>query len=101
MFTRTALSLFVLAVASASKAAADSCYAEGSYDYNESGFGPGGTTDSASTSVKLYNSDGVQIGAYDQCTKCDNACTDLITVPTSNLTDVFEWGSSCDVDGFK
>ncbi|KAJ5103016.1 hypothetical protein N7532_003545 [Penicillium argentinense] len=95
MYTYSKLSALLLAAINIPSARADSCYAVGSLNTNSEGFGPGGTTYAGGQSLTLYNSNDEMIGSYDLCDTCSGVCSDFISVPTGNLSQVFEWGASC------
>ncbi|KAJ5988475.1 hypothetical protein N7481_003685 [Penicillium waksmanii] len=100
MYMYSALSSLLLAASGIHSAKADSCYAVGHLDTNSEGWGLGGTTYAGSQGLDLYNSKDELIGSYDLCDTCSGVCSDLLHVPTSNLSEVFSWGATCGDSGF-
>lgn len=101
MYMHTAITALIFAATSITSVQADSCYAVGSLNTNSEGWGLGGTTYAGSQGISLYNSDDELIGTYDLCDTCSGVCSDFISVPTSNLSQVFEWGASCGSGNFE
>lgn len=101
MYLSSTISTLFFAASAIHSARADSCYAVGFDNTNSEGWGPGGTVYAGSQGITLYNSKDEEIGSYDLCNTCSGVCSDFITVPTSNLSQVFEWGASCGDSGFS
>ncbi|KAJ5980536.1 hypothetical protein N7481_007834 [Penicillium waksmanii] len=98
MFMHSATPAILLAALSLPSAMAAQCSAVGQYSTNSAGFGSGGNTISNGGSLKLYDADSNEIGAYDGD---KSVCSDLITFGSDSLDDTFSWGAACGGSGLS
>jgi hypothetical protein len=98
MFMHSAIPAMLLAALSLPSAMAAQCSAVGQYSTNSAGFGSGGNTIANGGSLKLYDADDNEIGAYDGD---KSVCSDLITFGSDSLDDTFSWGAACGGSGLR